>query len=94
MTLSVALALSVQLSAQTYTTFDAPNSIATQPVAINQQGAITGFYADANNVNHGFVRAVDGTITTFDAPGAVARARAHNPPASIRPVRSRGSTLM
>ncbi len=38
---------------------------------INPAGAITGFYVDPNHVNHGFVRAPDGTITTFDAPGAV-----------------------
>jgi len=31
---------------------------------------IVGQYVEANNVNHGFVRATDGKITTFDAPGA------------------------
>jgi hypothetical protein len=67
-TLWVALALSVQLSAQTYTTFDPPNSISTQPTSINQQGAIAGWFADMNGVNHGFLRAHDGTITIFDAP--------------------------
>ena len=29
-----------------------------------------GQYVEANNVNHGFVRATDGKITTFNAPGA------------------------
>jgi len=29
-----------------------------------------GQYYDANNVMHGFVRATDGKITTFTAPGA------------------------
>jgi len=33
-------------------------------------GAITGFYFDANFVGHGFLRTPDGTITSFDAPGA------------------------
>jgi hypothetical protein len=39
-------------------------------VSINPAGTIAGTYTDAGNVNHGFVRAPDGTITTFDAPGA------------------------
>jgi probable HAF family extracellular repeat protein len=38
--------------------------------AISPPGAISGAYADANNVLHGFLRTHDGTITTFDAPGA------------------------
>jgi len=33
-------------------------------------GAILGEYVDANNVYHGFVRARDGNITTFDVAGA------------------------
>src|SRR5207237_1242562 len=37
---------------------------------INPAGAIPGTYIDANGVSHGFLRAADGTITTFDAPGA------------------------
>jgi hypothetical protein len=61
----------------TVTTFDVP---AASPGAfqgtvfttatINDAGVITGNYADANNVSHGFIRDRDGTITTFDAPGA------------------------
>jgi predicted membrane protein len=38
---------------------------------INPSGAITGSYSDASGLSHGFVRAPDGTFTTFDAPGAV-----------------------
>jgi hypothetical protein len=37
---------------------------------INPAGTIASFYLDANNVAHGYVRAPDGTITTYDAPGA------------------------
>jgi len=37
---------------------------------MNRAATIAGFYCDAKNVYHGFVRAADGTITTFDAPGA------------------------
>jgi hypothetical protein len=60
------------------TTFDAPGA-GTGPGqgtftagvdGINPAGAIAGAYLDASNVSHGFVRARDGAITTFDAPGA------------------------
>jgi len=37
---------------------------------INGTGEIAGVIIDDNNVSHGFVRANDGTITPFDAPGA------------------------
>jgi len=39
-------------------------------VLINNFGAITGTYLDANNVFHGFVRSPGGKFTTFDSPGA------------------------
>jgi hypothetical protein len=60
------------------TTFDAPGA-GTAPGPpfqgtfagnINPAGVIAGDYADASNVIHGFVRAPNGAITTFDAPGA------------------------
>jgi hypothetical protein len=31
-------------------------------------GEVTGYYGDANAIYHGFVRAADGRITTFDKP--------------------------
>ena len=37
---------------------------------INPAGAMTGYVIDASNVYHGYVRAPDGKITPFDAPGA------------------------
>jgi hypothetical protein len=37
---------------------------------LSASGAVAGWYIDANNVNHGYVRAADGRITEFDAPGA------------------------
>jgi len=37
---------------------------------INPAGAIVGLYFDAMLMGHGFLRAPDGTITTFDVPGA------------------------
>jgi hypothetical protein len=55
----------------TYVTLDVPGAFyGTLPVGINPAGAIAGVYADAGAVSHGFVRAPDGTITTFDASGA------------------------
>ena len=60
------------------TTFDAPGAGTGFPqgtftatvAGLNPAGAITGSYVDASNVNHGYVRASDGTFTTFDIPGA------------------------
>lgn len=37
---------------------------------INPVGAMTGYVNDAGNVYHGYLRAPDGNITIFDAPGA------------------------
>jgi len=59
------------------TEFDAPGAgnaqgsgLGTQGEDINPAGAITGLYADANNVMHGFLRTPQGRLITFDAPGA------------------------
>ena len=63
----------------TITTFD-PTGVATGPFtfntesgtipfSINTAGLIAGAYGDANNVDHLFVRAANGTITSIDAPG-------------------------
>jgi hypothetical protein len=61
--------------------FDAPGA-ATQPAQIcqpycgtvpfanNDAGAIVGTYTDQYIVPHGFVRAPNGIVTSFDAPGA------------------------
>jgi hypothetical protein len=66
----------------TFTTFDAvmyPNGNPSLnipcctwsfPGGITPSGSITGAFNDGFNLNHGFLRASDGTITTFDAPGA------------------------
>src|SRR2546426_2696756 len=58
------------------TTLDAPGAGAgtdlrqgTFPKSINPAGAITGYYIDAGNLIHGFLRAPDGALTSFDAPG-------------------------
>ena len=51
----------------------APTSIGhrgTSPISINTAGEIAGMYADGSAVRHGFIRAVDGTFTTFDVSEA------------------------
>jgi len=60
------------------TTFDAPGAgtgafqgTVTGEKSINPKGEIDGWYIDANNVFHGFVRALDGSITTIDGPQSV-----------------------
>jgi probable HAF family extracellular repeat protein len=68
----------------TFTTFDAPGASTetdqgTFALSMNPSGSITGYYII--NANHGtgargFVRSIDGTITTFDAPGST-NTRAH-----------------
>ena len=42
----------------------------TYAVAGDACGMVAGYYTDARNVAHGYLRAVDGTLTTFDVPGA------------------------
>src|SRR5947208_6412942 len=59
----------------TITTFDAPGAgtgpgQGTLPFAINPAGTVLGYYIDAGDARHGFLRTPDGAITTFDAPGA------------------------
>lgn len=41
----------------------------TEPYNSNIWGAVTGYYVDANDLYHGFLRSPEGTITEFDAPG-------------------------
>jgi hypothetical protein len=65
----------------TFILFDAPGAgtgfstllgfgLGTHGFNINTAGEIAGNYWDANSVPHAFVRAPNGAITTFDAPGA------------------------
>jgi hypothetical protein len=48
-----------------------PDSAATYPLSINKDLIITGYYLDNSGKTHGFVRCLDGRITTFDVPGSV-----------------------
>jgi hypothetical protein len=43
----------------------------TQPEAINNAGAVTGLYADAQSNVHGFYRSPTGQFSEFDPPGSV-----------------------
>jgi hypothetical protein len=59
-----------------FITFQAPGADTTAgsyngtyPSSINDLGAITGNYWDANGFSHGFLRRPDGKFTTFDVPG-------------------------
>jgi len=60
------------------TVFDAPGASTdlfrgTFPVmgtGLNSAGTVVGPFYDPNNAYHGWLRMRDGTITTFDAPGA------------------------
>jgi len=62
----------------TFTIIDAPGAgtgayqgtLAPTETALNPAGAVTGPYADASNATHGYLRAQNGTIITFDVPGA------------------------
>jgi hypothetical protein len=83
--LLVALAIPVSLAAQDnwhnkngkIITFNAPGAgtgsgQGTVPIGPNVWGSIVGFYFDTNSVTHGFLRATDGTFTTFDPTGSTA----------------------
>jgi hypothetical protein len=58
----------------TFITFDAatydPCCIFSFPTGITPAGVITGSFNDGHDTNHGFLRARNGGITTFDVPGA------------------------
>lgn len=73
----VSLAAAAQTNAKaplppyTFTSFDYPSSVATNPTAINRAGTIVGYYLDAGFVEHGFARLANGTFKQVDYPGAV-----------------------
>ena len=63
-----------------FVTFDPPGSTSTTPAGITPDGTITGSYADASGVQHGFLRTPTGRFTTFDPPGSTSTT-----PTSISP---------
>ena len=58
-----------QNSGPTYTTIDVPGATGTFGLCVNTAGTVAGYYIGAEGAYHGFVRAADGSITTFDPPG-------------------------
>lgn len=64
-------------AAVTYLTIDAPHAVTTIrgrgtfALAINKNGIIAGGYTGRHRILHGFVRELDGTIRSFDPPGAL-----------------------
>ena len=64
-----------------FTTFDSPGAgtgsyqgtgcFSDCPVSLNDWGAITGSYIDANYVSHGYLRSPEGKIVTVDPVGSI-----------------------
>ena len=64
-----------------FTTFDVPGAgtgpyqgtgcSADCPVSLNDWGAVTGNYIDANNALHGYMRGANGNIVTIDPAGSI-----------------------
>jgi hypothetical protein len=64
-----------------FTTFDVPGAGTDSfegtgcpsdcPVSLNDWGAITGIYIDADGVLHGYLRTLDGKSATVDPPGSI-----------------------
>jgi hypothetical protein len=74
---AVGLGLSGSAQGSGFATFSAPGAgtaagQGTWATAINASGESTGFYWDSNWGRHGFLRARNGHIVTFDAPGSCA----------------------
>jgi len=74
------------------TIFDAPDAspqglgtFVCEETCLSPQGTVTGFYFDANDTPHGYVREPDGSVTEFDGPGAGTGAFQGTLSASINP---------
>ncbi|HLY05715.1 MAG TPA: hypothetical protein VKR31_08210 [Rhizomicrobium sp.] len=64
------LAMSHAAGAASFTTFVVDGATQTIPWAIDAAGDVAGSWYDSGYVPHGFLRTANGTITTFDPPGA------------------------
>ena len=63
-------AISFSAQAEQFITFNVPGGTNVYGGIINSTSSVTGFYTDRTRAQHTFLRAPDGTITTFDAgPG-------------------------
>jgi uncharacterized membrane protein len=54
-----------------FSVFDVSGSTGTYPIAINDDGVVTGDYACGNQCGRAFVRAMDGSIATFSVANDV-----------------------
>lgn len=52
-------------------TIDIAGSADVHVTSVNSAGTISGYYLGTDNVEHGFIRASDGTLTVLDEPDAV-----------------------
>jgi probable HAF family extracellular repeat protein len=57
--------------AQMFTTIDVPNAVRTEAWAINASGEIVGYFTDASQRTHGFVRTATGALAAIDVPHAI-----------------------
>jgi hypothetical protein len=57
-------------SGGSYLSFEVPGALSTVPLAINDLGAVTGYYYSSTVALGGFVRGPLGSITTFEVPGS------------------------
>jgi hypothetical protein len=48
--------------------------------SVNDAGTITGYFIDAKNIKHGFLRDKLGTFLTFDVPGSGGHSSAEHKP--------------
>src|SRR5579884_1154048 len=71
-------------SGDQFTVFDPPGSKVTYATSINPAGTVTGYYFDAANTYHSYLRDAKGQITVFDPPGSSnSFANSINPAGSI-----------
>lgn len=66
-------------------TIDVSGAAGTEAISVNPAGVVIGQYVDSRGAYHGFVRSLDGTITSVDAPGAGTSAGEGTEPWSINP---------
>ncbi len=77
----------VQTPNGTFITFDVPAAvfIGTFGISINPAGEIAGYYGDAHDAARPFLRARDGTLTTFDVPNDINGILLFSGPPAINP---------
>jgi hypothetical protein len=54
-----------------FISLEVPNSTGTYPMGVNDSLSVAGYYKDASQQIHGFVRLVMGQVTSFDVAGSI-----------------------